>query len=341
MRSLHRARVELSKEVSMRNIWLSGIALAIANVAALAQTGSLEDCRHCTPMVVIPGGTFTMGSPPDEPDRHEFEGPRAGVEVAAFALGRTEVTRGQYAEFVKATHRQPPVNGCYKFGFNPIDATNVDENTMDTSASWRDPGFAQTDQHPVTCISWQDATDYAAWIARKTRKAYRLPSEAEWEYAARAGSTTRFFWGSDEDVACAHANVADPTLTRANAIIRELTETGARNGDVSLRIVHCEDGTAYTAPVATYPPNAFGLHDMIGNVWEYVADCWQQPEPGSSEVYEQQACETRRVRGGSWDDTPPELRSARRSRVKPDVPRNDGGFRLARDLTPAEKLRFP
>ncbi len=127
--------------------------------------------------------------------------------------------------------------------------------------------------------------------------------------------------------------MADPTLLRANPIIRELAETGARNGDRSLRIVHCEDAAPYTAAVASYPPNLFGVHDMIGNVWEYVADCWQQPLPETGDAHEPAQCELRRVRGGSWDDTPPELRSARRSRVKPDMRRNDSGFRLARDLS--------
>lgn len=315
---------------------LSGIAWLLACSAGIAAPKTLLDCNNCTPLIVIAGGTFTMGSPADEPDRHDFEGPRAGVAVATFAMGRTEVTRAEYAAFVKATRRPPPSAGCFKFGFNAADATGSDEPTMDPAASWRNPGFEQTGQHPVTCISWQDAHDYAAWFAMKTGKPYRLPSEAEWEYAARAGSTTRFFWGDDEDAVCAHANVAEPALLRANPIIRELAETGARNGDRSLRIVHCEDGAAYTAPVASYPPNAFGLHDMIGNVWEYVADCWQQAIPENGKAFEPSVCETRRVRGGSWDDTPPELRSARRSRVKPDVARNDGGFRLARDLTPAE-----
>ena len=325
-----------------RGCWLIGAVFLLTAEMGVADAKPpvLDDCRHCPRMVVVPGGTFTMGSPADEPDRHDFEGPRTGVDVGTFAMGRTEVTRRQYAAFVKATRRPPPAHGCFKFGFNAADATGSDEPTIDPSASWRNPGFDQTDAHPVTCISWQDAHDYATWLARKTGQHYRLPTEAEWEYAVRAGSSTRFFWGADEDAACLHANVADPALLRTNPIIRELAETGARNGNRSLRIVHCEDGAAYTVPVATYPPNPFGLYDMIGNAWEYVADCWQQSLPADGTAFEPQTCETRRVRGGSWDDTPPELRSARRSRVPPDAARNDSGFRVARDLSPAELARL-
>jgi len=312
----------------------------IALMATAAFAGEpFRDCAGCPSMVAVPGGTFTMGSPPDEPDRLKSEGPRAGVVVAPFAIGATEVTRRQYAAFVKATHRPPPEHGCYQFGFSPIDVSNPDTSVMNPAGSWRNPGFEQTDDHPATCVAWQDAADYAAWLAKKTGKPYRLPSEAEWEYAARAGSTTRFPWGSDEHAACAQANVADPVLLHANDTVRDLIEKAIAKGDPTLRIPHCEDGVPYTAPVAHYRANVFGLYDMIGNVWEYVADCWQESLPATGTAFEQPGCESRRVRGGSWDDTPPEIRSARRGRVPPDSRRNDGGFRIARDLSPAEGAR--
>jgi formylglycine-generating enzyme required for sulfatase activity len=189
-------------------------------------------------------------------------------------------------------------------------------------------------------VSWQDGKDYAAWLARKTGRPYRLPSEAEWEYAARAGSTSIFSWGSDENASCRYANAGDSSLMRANAIVRGQVDTALRAGDRSLRFVQCDDGGPYTTAVGRYQPNAFGLYDTIGNVWEYVEDCWRESLPENGDAHEQAVCDSRRVRGGSWDDAPPELRSARRSRVKPDLPRNDGGFRLARDLTAAELARF-
>jgi formylglycine-generating enzyme required for sulfatase activity len=297
-----------------------------------------QDCRDCARMVVIRGGTFIMGSPETEPERKKSEGPRPNVDVASFAIGETEVTRGQYAVFVKETRRA--AHGCFTFGFNhPASLVFSDELTeqqIDRRASWLNPGFKQSDEHPVTCVGWQDAEDYAAWLARRTGRAYRLPSEAEWEYAARAGGTSAYPWGSEENDACRYANAGDPSLLRANAILREQVETALRTGQDNLRFVKCNDGSPYTSAVRRYRPNAFGLYDMIGNVWEYVEDCRQDPLPPSGLAYVAPSCEFRRVRGGSWDDSPPELRSARRGRVKPDIPRNDGGFRLARDLTAAE-----
>jgi formylglycine-generating enzyme required for sulfatase activity len=313
-----------------RREWLLGAWMLFSSSVPAAET--FRDCPDCSRMVAIRGGTFTMGSPENEPERLKYEGPRSDVKVESFAIGETEVTRGQYAIFVKETRRPPPAQGCFTFGFSGV----TDEEALDPRASWRNPGFQQTDEHPVTCISWQDAKDYAAWLSHKTGKAYRLPSEAEWEYAARAGSTSIFPWGSDENQACLHANVGDSSLLRGSSTIRGLVEEELRAGNLRLRVVQCDDGSPFTTAVGRYQPNAFGLYDTIGNVWEYVEDCWQESLPESGTAHAVASCEFHRVRGGSWDDSPPELRSARRSRVKPDVPRNDGGFRLARDLTTAE-----
>jgi formylglycine-generating enzyme required for sulfatase activity len=269
-----------------------------------------------------------MGSPENEPERKATEGPQRAINIAAFAIGETEVTRGQYAIFVNETRRAPPAHGCFTFGFSSIE----DGEVMDPKASWRNPGFKQADDHPVTCVSWQDAHDYTVWLARKTGKPYRLPAEAEWEYVARAGSTSIFPWGTDEDHACPHANVAGENLLRALPKLREQVNASLRAGERNLRVVQCDDGDPFTSTVRKHQPNPFGLYDTIGNVWEYVADCWQEPLPENGRAYEPTSCESRRVRGGSWDDAPPELRSARRSRVKPDLQRNDGGFRIARDL---------
>ncbi|HUQ10983.1 MAG TPA: SUMF1/EgtB/PvdO family nonheme iron enzyme [Steroidobacteraceae bacterium] len=317
-----------------RLTWLLGACLLSAVAAA---AGRFEDCRACPRMVVIPGGTFTMGSPESEPERKKFEGPRSGVRIAAFAIGETEVTRGQYAVFARDTGRPDPAGGCFNFGFNAVfDSSDVDPDVMDARTSWHAHSFAQTDEHPVTCVSWQDARDYAAWLARRTGKAYRLPSESEWEYAARGGSKSIFIWGTDETGACRHANVADATLRRENANVKKQTEDAQRAGYSAVRFVECEDGVTYTAAVRGRQPNAFGLYDVIGNVWEYVADCWQEALPENGAAHDATDCVYRRVRGGSWNDAPAELRSARRSRVKPDVPRNDAGFRVARDFTVGE-----
>jgi sulfatase modifying factor 1 len=328
----------MSWNFAQQRQWLFGFCMLFACSLPAAET--FRDCPDCSQMVVIRGGSFTMGSPENEPERKKFEGPRSNVRIESFAIGATEVTRGQYAVFVRDTRRPPPAHGCFLFGFNDVVfSTDVDEQVMDQKASWRNPGFQQTDKHPVTCVSWQDAKDYAEWLAHKTGRPYRLPSEAEWEYAARAGSTSTFQWGSNENEACRYANVGDLSLLHANQIVRGQAEKGVAAGQLDLRLVHCDDGVPYTSPVGRYQPNSFGLYDMIGNVWEYVADCWQESLPENGVAHDEPSCAFRRVRGGSWDDSPPELRSARRSRVKLNVPRNDGGFRLARDLTPAELAR--
>ena len=141
------------------------------------QSGSdlvFSDCDGCPELVSIPAGTFMMGSPASEPDREDDEGPVRRVTVGAFALGRTEVTRAEYAAFVAATGHGSG-GGCM--------------------GGWREPGFVQGGDHPVVCVSWEDAQAYVAWLSRETGESYRLPSESEWEYAARAGTTTARYWG--------------------------------------------------------------------------------------------------------------------------------------------------
>jgi formylglycine-generating enzyme required for sulfatase activity len=212
---------------------LRAFCLLLGGVACVADSApetTFVDCSTCPRMVIIPGGSFTMGSPPTEPERRRFEGPRAGVTVATFAIGETEVTRAQYEVFVKDTKRTD--TGCFTYGFSSF----RDPNAIDPNASWRNPGFEQTAEHPAVCVSWRDATDYAAWLARKTGRPYRLPSEAEWEYAARAGTTTVFFWGNDEERGCAYANGGDATLLRVlPQLHEEIAFTSARRRGRTLR----------------------------------------------------------------------------------------------------------
>lgn len=304
--------------------WL--LLLGLACAANAAPDKPFSDCRNCPRMVTVSGGTFTMGSAPDERERRKFEGPQAGVTVSTFAIGETEVTRAEYAVFVKETKRA--TNGCFTYGFSSF----RDDSAVDRNASWRNPGFKQTPDHPAVCVSWQDAHDYADWLARKTGRPYRLPSEAEWEYAARAGTTTIFFWGTDEELGCTYANGGDPALLRALPQLHEEIAFSLSEGDAGSRFIKCSDGSAFTSPVRRYRPNAFGLYDVIGNAWEFVEDCSYESLPANGRARVDGPCEFHRGRGGSWDDFPEELRSARRTRLKPDVRRNDTGFRVA--LTP-------
>jgi formylglycine-generating enzyme required for sulfatase activity len=264
-------------------------------------------------MVVIPGGNFQMGSLEGEEGRPE--GPIHDVSIDYdFAVGKFEVTNGQFAEFVRATD--------YTSAKNCVVWTDKWEALEDTS--WRNPGFgrAPLENEPVSCVSWDDAKAYVSWLSKKTEKRYRLLSESEWEYAARGGTTTRFFWGDSADEICRHVNLFDKSGTAASDLVYVPAE--------------CDDGYPFTAPVGSFPPNPFGLHDIIGNVWEWTEDCYIVPYPldlADGRSYQAEGeCEKRSIRGGSWITTPSRQRAAFRGRDPADVVFTPFGFRVARDL---------
>ena len=277
-------------------------------LAALVQPGAtFRDCADCPEMVVIPAGRFVMGSPAAEAGRFRQEGPQREVVIERpFAIGRTEITRAQWARFADETgHRTEP--GCHVW--------NGRLTAPAAAADWRAPGFAQADDHPAVCISWHDARAYVAWLGRRTGRAYRLPSEAQWEYAARAGSPASRHWGDSPADACAFANVAD------------LSGERAQPGWVAHP---CDDGHVFTAPVGRLRPNAFGLHDTAGNVWEWTDDCWSEslepsPAPAPS------GCGQRVLRGGSWFSMPDFVRSAARHRLDAGLRFSEVGLRVLRD----------
>lgn len=321
-------------------------ALAAAAAACSADAGGTRsarrappaavddlDCSGCPHMAVVPAGSFVMGSPDDEPGRYNNEGPRRSLAIASFAIATHEVTRAEYAAFVADT-RRPDTPGCKTMG----DGSRSDA-TWDPTASWRQPSFDQADNHPAVCISWQDASDYAAWLARRTGRPYRLPSEAEWEYAARAGSTTAYYWGDRSDLGCAYANGGDAGLVRALPRWPEAIAEAIRQGESGAELVACDDGAGFTAAVGSYRPNAFGLHDMLGNAWEWVADCARPALPDDSRPYSDATCAMRRARGGCWNDYPRDFRSARRSAATPDDRWSANGFRLALSLPIAGRAR--
>ena len=246
-----------------------------------------SDAAWCPEMVVIPAGSFTMGSPADEPGRDTDEGPQHEVHVPSFAVGRYAVTFAEWEACVAA-------GGCG--GYQPKDA-----------------GWGRG-RRPVIRVSWEDAQAYVQWLSRETGQGYRLLSESEWEYAARAGTTTPFHTG--------------PTITTAQA---NFDGNGTYNGSLK------GEYRGKTVEVGRFPANGFGLHDMHGNVWEWVEDCWHDnysgaPEDGST--WTSGKCEYRVLRGGSWSYGPDHLRSANRNRSTPVVRLNDYGFRVARTLTP-------
>jgi formylglycine-generating enzyme required for sulfatase activity len=277
-------------------------------------------------MVVVPAGSFMMGS--TEAEREwavsqgalewvDYEKPQHPVDIAQpFAVGKYEVTRGQFAAFVEATGRKTS-DDCLEY---------TGEWKEDGSTSWRSPGFRQTDRDPVVCVGWDDAEAYVAWLSERSGHQYRLPSEAEWEFAARAKTSTMRPWGDDRDnkAGCTYANGADLT---------------AKEKFSKWRTMDCHDGQVYTAPVGSYSANGFGLHDMIGNASEWVEDCWKESyeggAPKNGSAWTSGDCGLRRVRGGSWGGGPELLRAACRF-MEPAAGyrHNTVGFRVARTFTP-------
>ena len=253
-----------------------------------------------------------MGSPRSEAGRSGKEGPVHVVNVATFALAKTEVTRGQFAAFVNETG--------YSTGDNCWSLIGSEYEVR--SANWRKLGYSQDDQHPAACINWNDAHAYAEWMSRKTGKQYRLPTEAEWEYAARGNTSTARYWGNNPDRACAYANAADKTAQ--SQIIAASSWSGH----------NCADGFAYTAPVGSFKANAFGLNDMLGNVWEWVEDSYNDSyngAPADGSAWPGKGAK-RVLRGGSWYDAPQYVRAARRDSGKPAKRYDNFGFRVARTL---------
>jgi formylglycine-generating enzyme len=276
---------------------------------------SFIPCRGCPEMVVLPAGRFTMGSPDDELGRGKDEGPQRSVRIdKLFAVSRFEITRAQYERFVRVTRRN--VSGdCI------TDRRRSGEWRPDPKTDFRDPGYRQSGRHPVVCVSWQDALDYAAWLRAETGAPYRLLSEAEWEYAARAGTTTAYPWGPDAASGCAYMNGTDATARRKYATLDYVGDFGT-----------CDDHSLNTAPVGSYRPNAFGLYDMIGNVGEWVADCSGPYRSGESPAAVGGNCERRVVRGGSWGTVARQLRSAERVNQRATDRDDSIGIRVALDL---------
>src|SRR4029077_14320875 len=266
---------------------------------------AFRDCPECPEMVVVPAGRFTMGAPPHEEVAVELQREvQVQVNIAApFTVGRHAVTRAEFATFVAATSR-PVEGGCGGW----IDAAW----SRDPQRSWRSPGFPQDDDHPAVCVSWDDAQAYVAWLSSLTGKPYRLLSETEREYVARAGSTTPFWWG------------AAISTDRANYDGRITYGGGARG-----------EPRKGTVAGTSFGPNPWGLTNVHGNVWEWTQDCWNETNagnPADGSARHSGDCTLRVTRGASWNNGPHTLRSARRERDAAALGQNTIGFRVAREL---------
>jgi formylglycine-generating enzyme required for sulfatase activity len=281
-----------------------------------------RDCPDCPEMVVVPPGSFQMGSTTEERKREGVpeifgnrEQPQHAVTIGkAFALGRNEVTVAQYAKFSDDSTR-PIDNKCAVFD-------RAKDNWGLQSGSWRQPGFNQTDNEPVVCISYNDAKDYAAWLAKKTGKHYRLASEAEWEYA---GTTTARYWGDSPRTLCENANVMSSAT---------LADIGWPESWQDKLI--CAGRKAWTVPVGSFEANPFGLNDMYGSVWEWVADCAHDNyigAPTDGSAWRSPVCDKFLVRGGAFHSEFWLARSATRGAgLLPDSHPVASGIRVARDI---------
>jgi formylglycine-generating enzyme required for sulfatase activity len=260
-------------------------ATACLTAAIAAPSNTFADCADCPLMVRIPPGQFTMGSPANELFRGAEKQHRVTI-VSPFALSAYEITFAQWDACV--AH-----GGCR--GYRPDDQ-----------------GWGRG-KHPVIGVSWNDAKAYVAWLSKTTGKPYRLASESEWEYAARAATTTAFSFGA--------------TISTAQANYDGSTAYGTGPKGVN---------RAKTLPVGSFPPNAFGLYDMHGNVWEWTEDCWSDEytntTPANGAAFVQPMCAGHVLRGGSWEDHPADLRSAARVGGASDDQSWSDGFRVALSL---------
>jgi len=285
------------------------------NAAGGSQRASFRDCQDCPEMVALPAGEFMMGSPESEDGHQQVEGSPRRVTIAKrFAIGRFEVTVDQFSAFVAETGMTVG-NLCRVIVAS--DRTSLIWGPPE--ASFRQPGFDVVGSQPVVCVSWHEAQAYVAWLRRRTGKPYRLPTEAEWEYAARAGTTTRFSFGSDETALCAYARFAD---------------LGSRFGWHDA----CRSDiiTYGPVPVGSLKANPWGIFDMHGNAWEWVEDCWtpnalEIPTDGSA-FARPGSCEVGVVRGGSFAGGSRRLRSATRAPVQTAKHSYNNGFRVVLSL---------
>lgn len=270
---------------------------------------TFRDCSNCPEMVVIPAGDFRMGDLNGV--GKDREKPVHTVNIPnKFAVGKYEVTRDEFAIFVNATGYNAS-GTCSKYTGSKWESSS--------SRNWRSPGFSQSDRDPVVCVNWNDAKAYARWLSLESGQVYRLLSETEWEYMARAGSSSKFPFGDSESALCSYGNGADQS-TR-----------------FSYKNKSCSDGYGeQTAPVGSFQANSFGVYDTMGNVFEWVEDCRHDSyngAPSGGDAWTSDGdCSKRVLRSGSWFIKPWNLRSASRVWSITGNRLTDLGFRISRDL---------
>ena len=296
------------RQALMLCLTLAVMALVVLVLAAgNAKAETFRECPGCPQMVGVPAGKFLMGSSAHEPGRFDSEGPQHVVTVKAFALGQFDVTSEEFLTFLRASRYQPaPCNPLLGLGWKVAGRDLAYPPSQDEPPRW-----------PAVCLSWKDAQAYIGWLNAQVKAAhpvlasrngpYRLPTEAEWEYAARAGSNTARWWG--EEIGAANANC---------------------NGCGS------EWDNRVLAPVDAFAPNPFGFYGMLGNAWQWTQDCWHPSYAGAppdGSAWLEQNCAKHVLRGGAWNNVPIFVRAAARNGGDGDYDYSSlAGFRVARDL---------
>jgi formylglycine-generating enzyme required for sulfatase activity len=320
-------------EIRHRKVWpIISAALALAALVGVGlflffmKSGPKDfypgmvfyDCNYCPPMVVLPTGAFLMGMASDGTQQTKWVGPPHAVSISkSISVGAYHVTNSQYAHFLNVQIPQG------KYDERWVVTTNAKEYSH---LLWRltmvlpEVGF---ENHPVINVSWRGAKAYVQWLSAETGYKYRLPTEAEWEYAARGGTQTKFYFGDDVRNICQYANIPDYTWQKYHP---------------DWTVITCTDGYSGTAPVGKFKPNAFGLYDMIGNAWEWVEDCWHDQYDGAptdgSAWLRGGDCTNRVVRGEAFDALNFGLGVADRRQSDANAQLPDIGFRVTRDLAP-------
>jgi formylglycine-generating enzyme required for sulfatase activity len=320
--------------------------VALVAIAALGSLAAAADPKPDTTkqitnsigmkLTLIPSGEFVMGSGESAEATawffnkaygedlltagvFRYEQPQHFVRITKpFYLGTYHVTRGQFRQFVADASYKTEAEKVEKpgaWGWNP----DTKRFGFNEKYSWQNAGFEQTDEHPVVNVSWNDAVEFCKWLSKKEGKTYCLPTEAEFEYACRAGTTTRYYSGDDPETLTKVGNVADAA---AKAKFSDWKYT-----------IKASDGYVFTSPVGKFKPNAFGLYDVHGNAWQRCADWYGADYYAASTVDDPAGPATgngRVLRGGSWGDWPSNSRSANRDRSTTDSRSSDVGFRVAR-----------
>jgi formylglycine-generating enzyme required for sulfatase activity len=297
-------------------------------------------------LVMIPAGEFEMGFLDLEekpyqkafgsPDHDSRVRPAHHVKITKpFFMGVTNVTVGQFREFVRDSGYQTDAekgcddeasksvfvlgaagNGKGAYGWN----AEKGDADYKKDYSWRNPGFQQADDHPVVCVSWDDAVAFCKWLSRKEGKTYRLPTEAEWEYACRAGTSTLFWFANDPEESAKYDNIADASF-----------KSQSPDSITASLAIHANDGFAFTSPVGSFKPNPFGLYDMHGNACQWCSDLFADDYYTHSPVENPQGPKTgtsRIIRGGCWCGHAESQRSNRRTDLPSSFRTMGSGFRV-------------